>query len=111
MELVTEEKNLGFPLRSMSLDCDIQHQEKASKLLLLLNKIIGDGVFTYRKVHRIDYQDEDSANLIAYIEIGVGCMHKNKQTLQMNQAVDSLACHMVLWSSHYVLVTIRCPQL
>ena len=33
------------------------------------------------------------------------------QRLQMDQDVDNLTYHIVLWSSHCALVTIQCPQL
>ncbi len=56
----------------------LQYQEKARRVLLLLGKIVGDDVleaghaFAYGKVRKIDYQDEDSSNLVGYIETSKG---------------------------------------
>ena len=52
--------------------------ESTSKLLLILGKVVGRGViesghvFTYGKVERLEYQDEDSTSLMLTVETSKG---------------------------------------
>jgi hypothetical protein len=56
----------------------LRYQEQASRLILLLGKVTGDGViksghvFSYGKVLRVDYEDDTSPNLMMKVETSKG---------------------------------------
>ena len=61
-----------------SFECAIRYHENARKLLLLLGKITGQGIFerghafTYGKIVRVDYEDDISTNLRVKVETSKG---------------------------------------
>ena len=61
-----------------SFEWALKYQEDLLRLLLILGKFTGPGivqgghVFTYRKVLRVDYEDEESFHYIVYVETTKG---------------------------------------
>jgi hypothetical protein len=85
-------KLVSHGLKDMTqFEWSLCYQEQVSRLILILGKVTGDGViksdlhvFSYGRVLRLDYEDDNSLNLIMKLETSKG---KRNITLSMGKLV------------------------
>ena len=92
----------------------IHYHESARKLLLLLGKITGQGVlerghvFTYGKIARVDYEDDDSTDLRVKVDTSKGERNiKLSEYMLVYSACEPIELQKVLTEGENIIVTLQ----